>query len=69
MKWRCDVLKRLLIATDGSQASRDAVMDGIELARELDGRVLFVYVKPAPSNLFGAPYYQRRLTSETADAQ
>jgi nucleotide-binding universal stress UspA family protein len=62
-------MKRLLIATDGSEASRVAVTEGVALARELDARILFVYVKPAPSNLLGAPYYQRRLTSETAEAR
>ena len=62
-------MKRLLIATDGSEASREAVTEGVALARDLDARVLFVYVKPAPSNLFGAPYYQRKLTGETAEAR
>jgi nucleotide-binding universal stress UspA family protein len=62
-------MKRLLIATDGSGASRVAVTEGVALARDLDARILFVYVKPAPSNLLGAPYYQRRLTTETAEAR
>ena len=63
------MMKRLLIATDGSAAGRAAVEEGLELARELDARVLFVYVKPRPSGLLGEPFYQRRLTHEAADAR
>ena len=48
-------MKRLLIATDGSAAGRAAVEEGLELARELDARVLFVYVKPRPSGLLASP--------------
>jgi len=62
-------MKLLLIATDGSAAAQVAVEDGVELARDLDGRVLFVYVKPRPSGLLGEPFYQRRLTQEAADAR
>jgi nucleotide-binding universal stress UspA family protein len=63
------VIKRLLIATDGSAASHDAVEEGIELAHDLDARVLFVYVKPVPSGLLGSPFYQRKLTREAGAAQ
>ena len=62
-------MKRLLIATDGSPAAQIAVEDGVELARDLDARVLFVYVKPRPSGLLGEPFYQRRLTREAAEAR
>ena len=62
-------MKRLVIATDGSKASRTAVEDGIELARELDARVLFVYVKAFPPGLLGEPFYQRKLSHEAAEAR
>ena len=62
-------MKRLLIATDGSATGRAAVDEGLELARELNARVLFVYVKPRPLGVLGEPFYQRRLTREVADAQ
>lgn len=62
-------MKRLLIATDGSKASDTAVEEGIELARELDARVLFVHVKAWPPGLLGEPFYQRKLTHEAADAR
>jgi nucleotide-binding universal stress UspA family protein len=62
-------MKRLLIATDGSKASRAAVEEGIELARELDARVLFVYVRAFPPGLLGEPFYQRKLSHEAAEAR
>jgi nucleotide-binding universal stress UspA family protein len=62
-------MKRLLIATDGSAAGRSAVEEGLELANELDARVLFVHVNPRPPVLLGEPFYQRRLTREAAEAR
>jgi nucleotide-binding universal stress UspA family protein len=62
-------MKRLLIATDGSDAAQIAIEEGLELARELDARVLFVYVNPRPPELLGQPFYQRRLTQEAAEGR
>lgn len=62
-------MKRLLIATDGSRASNAAVKEGVELARELGARVLFVFVKSWPSGLLGEPFYQRKLSDEAAEAR
>jgi nucleotide-binding universal stress UspA family protein len=62
-------MKRLLIATDGSDAARAAVEEGLALAHELDARVLFVYVRPRPSGVLGEPFYQRRLTQSAAEAR
>jgi nucleotide-binding universal stress UspA family protein len=62
-------MKRILIATDGSKASDAALEEGTELARELEAAVMFVYVTPYPPALLGEPYYQRKLTQETADAR
>jgi len=62
-------MKRLLIATDGSRASEIAVDEGIELARELDARVMFVFVKDRPSGLLGEPFYQRKLSQEAGNAR
>jgi nucleotide-binding universal stress UspA family protein len=39
-------VKRIVIATDGSDAAREAVRVGLELAREQDGDVTFVHVVP-----------------------
>jgi nucleotide-binding universal stress UspA family protein len=62
-------MKRILIATDGSKASDAALEEGTELARHLGAAVLFVYVTPYPPALLDQPYYQRKLTRETADAR
>lgn len=62
-------MKRLLIATDGSDAAHGAVEEGLALAHDLDARVLFVYVKPRPSGVLGEPFYQRRLTQSAAEAR
>src|SRR5437763_9615576 len=39
-------MKKLLIATDGSAASTEAVEFGLELAEEHDAAVIFVHVAP-----------------------
>lgn len=41
------VMNRILVATDGSQSSAQAVAFGIELAREQDAELIFVHVVPA----------------------
>lgn len=40
-------MNRILVATDGSQSSAEAVAFGVELAREQDTEVIFVHVVPA----------------------
>jgi nucleotide-binding universal stress UspA family protein len=50
-------MKKILIATDGSPASQEAVEFGVELAAEQDGAVVFVHVVPltdrVPMSAFG----------------
>src|SRR5439155_21139320 len=50
-------MKRILIATDGSPASTEAVEFGLELADEHEAGVIFVHVAPAvdviPTGGFG----------------
>ena len=50
-------MKKILIATDGSPASREAVEFGVELAEEQDAAVVFVHVVPlmdrVPISTFG----------------
>jgi nucleotide-binding universal stress UspA family protein len=41
------IIKRILVATDGSPEARDAVEFGIELAEEHGAAVVFVHVAPA----------------------
>jgi nucleotide-binding universal stress UspA family protein len=50
-------MKKILIATDGSPASQEAVEFGVELAEEQDAAVVFVHVVPlmdrVPMSSFG----------------
>ena len=56
-------------AVDGSAASRAAIGEAIRLAGELSAPIVFVYVRRGPAGVFGAPFYQRRLTTEMARAR
>jgi nucleotide-binding universal stress UspA family protein len=61
-------MKNILIATDGSDGARAAVAAGAELARDLGGTASVVYVRPAIGEL-GAPFYQRKLSEQMAEAE
>ena len=56
----------IVAAVDGSAASRAAIGEAIRLAGELSAPIVFVYVRRGPAGVFGAPVYQRRLTTEMA---
>jgi nucleotide-binding universal stress UspA family protein len=62
-------MKRILIATDGSVGAGTALEDGFGLASELDADALVVFVRHAPSELIGAPYYQDVVTEEARRAR
>lgn len=49
-------MKRILIATDGSPASREAVDFGIELAREHASELIFAHVVPTLDVVAAAPF-------------
>lgn len=59
----------IVAAVDGSAASRAAIGEAIRLAGELSAPIVFVYVRRGPAGVFGAPVYQRRLTTEMARAR
>jgi nucleotide-binding universal stress UspA family protein len=59
----------IVAAVDSSGASRAAIARAIRLAPEFDAPIVFVYVRRGPAGFFGAPVYQRRLTSEMALAR
>lgn len=61
-------MRSILVATDGSPGSDAAVAGGIELAREADAGVTFVYVRQ-PISLLGEPYSQRRLSEQLRAAR
>ncbi len=50
-------MKKILIATDGSASSAEAVDFGIELAAEHEAKVIFVHVAPALELIPEASYY------------
>jgi nucleotide-binding universal stress UspA family protein len=59
----------IVAAVDGSAASRAAIGEAVRLAAELSAPIVFVYVRRGPAGVFGAPVYQRRLTTEMARAR
>jgi nucleotide-binding universal stress UspA family protein len=61
------VMNRIVIATDGSDASQAAVREGLALAREA-AAVTVVTVRQ-PISILGAPYHQRELSRQLASAR
>jgi nucleotide-binding universal stress UspA family protein len=62
-------MKRIVIATDGSDGAWAAVEEGVELAAEVGAEVTFVTVRPRISALLGDQLYQHRLTEQLAQAR
>jgi nucleotide-binding universal stress UspA family protein len=50
-------MKRILVATDGSEGAQAAVADAIELAAKLEAELTFVSVEHLPPTPFGVPPY------------
>ena len=61
--------KSLIVGVDGSDGSRAAVDEAIDLAGNLGATVTFVFVRKPPSGWLGDPYYQRALTGDLVDAR
>jgi nucleotide-binding universal stress UspA family protein len=61
--------KSLIVGVDGSEGSRAAVDEAIDLADALDATVTFAFVRKPPSGWLGNPYYQRALTGDLAKAR
>ena len=59
----------IVAAVDGSTASRAAIGEAVRLAAELSAPIVFVYVRRGPAGVFGAPVYERRLTTAMARAR
>ena len=57
-------MKRIVIAYDGSEGSREALVTGVELARGAGAVATLVYVRHAPAPLIGDPFYDRALSKE-----
>jgi nucleotide-binding universal stress UspA family protein len=62
-----DRVKHVLIATDGSVGSQEAVVEGVRLAKLLDAEVIFIAVARPPLPVLGDPYYQRALTENLSE--
>jgi nucleotide-binding universal stress UspA family protein len=62
-------MKRILIATDGSDGAWVAVEEGVALASETDAKVTLVTVRHQVSGLFGDPVYQHHLTHQLTHAR
>jgi nucleotide-binding universal stress UspA family protein len=62
-------MKRIVIATDGSEGAWPAVEEGVGLASEVGADVTFVIVRPRISSLLGDALYQRQLTEQLAGAR
>lgn len=57
---------RILIATDGSAGSENAVAEGVRLAKLTGAQVIFAAVAHPPLAVLGDPYYQRALSENHA---
>lgn len=61
-------MKQILVATDGSETSRAALEEAIELAAAAKAKLTVVYVRPGPLPVLGEPVYQRSLSAELGHA-
>jgi nucleotide-binding universal stress UspA family protein len=57
-------MKRIVIAYDGSDGSREALEQGLELARTARAVATLVYVRHGPLPIVGDPFYERALSRE-----
>ena len=61
--------KQLIVATDGSPGAREALEQGLGLAREAGAAVTLVYVRQKPPAVLGDLFYQRSLSQELLRAR
>ena len=61
-------MKKILVATDGSENGRPALDEAIELAAAAGAGLTVVYVRHAPLPMIGQPYYRRSLSAESCRA-
>jgi nucleotide-binding universal stress UspA family protein len=61
-------MKKILVATDGSENGRHALDEALELAESSRAAVTILYVRHAPAPVLGDPFYQRALTAELRKA-
>jgi len=61
-------MKQILVATDGSESSRDALDEAVELAAAAGAKLTVAYVRHAPLPVLGDPVYQRSLSADLRHA-
>jgi nucleotide-binding universal stress UspA family protein len=57
-------MKRIVIAYDGSDGGREALEQGLQLARRARAVATVVYVRHAQLPIVGDPFYERALSKE-----
>lgn len=57
-------MKRIVIAYDGSDGGREALEQGLQLARNARAVATVVYVRHATLPIIGDPFYERALSRE-----
>lgn len=62
-------MKEIMVAIDGSDGSRAAVDEAVELAGALGAHITFASVRKAPSSVLGTPYYECRLARDLGVAK
>ena len=62
-------MKEIMVAIDGSDGSRAAIDEAVELAAPLGAHITFVSVRKAPSSLLGTPNYECRLARDLGVAR
>jgi len=58
------MMKEIMVASDGSDGSRAAIDEALELAGPLGAHITFASVRKAPSSLLGSPNYECRLARD-----
>lgn len=57
-------MKKILVATDGSENGRHALDEALELAQAGGASITILYVRHTPLPVLGDPFYQRALSAE-----
>ncbi len=58
-----------IVALVGDSTASVVIATAVQLARDLDAPLVFVYVRRGPSTMLGQPYYQRRLSTQLLEAR
>lgn len=63
------MFRKILVAIDGSQSSREAVDIAVDLAKRYRGSVCILHAYPHVSDLLGTPEYERLVAQRTLAGQ